>query len=112
MKLLARQLKFLEAQREFLEYKASLASEESLSTVQLLQNRRDAVQEKKRLVEAQLHQEMLTKVATQQLENLKFIELMLLQTPVSHYVSGSSMRWQWNLKLSYGQRHFISAIPS
>ncbi|GLE05778.1 hypothetical protein PINS_up014826 [Pythium insidiosum] len=86
MELLQRQLKFLEAQREYLEYKAQFSADAwaEMSTDEQ-HDRQRAEEERSRLGEVRLHQEFLARLAKQQLENLKFMELLLLQSPLNHY---------------------------
>ncbi|TMW67223.1 hypothetical protein Poli38472_012339 [Pythium oligandrum] len=86
MELLVRQLKFLEAQHEFLKYKFDLAVDatDHLSEEEQ-EERRVALEEKERLEHARLHHLWLANVAKEQMENLKYVELLLLQTPLNHY---------------------------
>ncbi|KAJ0404361.1 hypothetical protein P43SY_001481 [Pythium insidiosum] len=86
MELLRRQLKFLQAQREYLEFKAQLTTDTWADmSVDEQQDRQRAEQERARLAEVRLHQQFLARLAKQQLENLKYMELLLLQSPLNHY---------------------------
>jgi hypothetical protein len=81
-----REIKFLDAQKEFLDYKASLTSPAETKLSAALIHRRDAIQEKQKLVEAKLLKDMLTNAINHQFENLKYVQQQLLESPLTHYV--------------------------
>lgn len=89
--LLEREVKFLEAQREFLQFKTDAAS----STLRLLdQADHGGVQswemrledERRRLEEVRRQQKMLSELMAQQQKSACGLEVLLMQAPVNHYV--------------------------
>lgn len=87
--LLEREIKFLEAQREFLQFKANTAS----AAISMLagsgsdeSHRFQAEHEKHNFQVAMRHKAMLANLAVQQQKSVQDLELLLLQSPLNNYV--------------------------
>ncbi|KAF1327402.1 hypothetical protein FI667_g7668, partial [Globisporangium splendens] len=85
--LLQRELAFLQAQRDFLQFKADAAA----AAVNALERSEDATLreqaelEKQNLETVMRQQQMLAELAIQQQRSLRDLELLLLQSPLNHY---------------------------
>lgn len=81
-------MKFLEAQRDFLQFKADTANAalHALEGSQDTTLRQQAEVEKSNLQIVMCQQEMLAELAIQQQKSLRDLELLLMQSPLNHYV--------------------------
>lgn len=89
--LLEREIKFLEAQRDFLKFKADAAAASVSAAItggrgeQTAAWRHEAEQAKHDLQVAERHKEMLASLARQQVRSLQELQMMLV-SPINHYV--------------------------
>lgn len=90
--LLAREATFLEAQRDFLQYKADAANSNlaSLAAQGHEESGRGwetrAEDERRSLEAAQRHQTMLAELLAQHQKSVCALEVSLMQAPITHYV--------------------------